>query len=169
MSSLVPLEPHRSSTPITLLALAAWPARLTKMSHGYFEASCTSLVAAGRAARACYAPRTFHANYSWATYSSCLLRAERMIGIGAWTRHPHATDVAVHDVDRNAVPFAEPRAELVGDHYRTMPATGAPDGDGRGNFSPHVRNVADKIRAARRPDPETRDCPAAPTRSSLTT
>src|SRR6478735_8867890 len=49
ISSLVPFEPHSSSTPITLLALAACPARLTKISHGYFEASCTNLVAA----RAC--------------------------------------------------------------------------------------------------------------------
>jgi hypothetical protein len=58
-----------------------------------------------------------------------------MIGICARTRHPNAIDIAVHDVDRNAVAFAEKGAELVGDHHRTMPATGAPDGDGEVTFS----------------------------------
>lgn len=40
-----------------------------------------------------------------------------MIWISARARHPHAIDVAMHDVDRNAVAFAEKRHELIGDHH----------------------------------------------------
>src|SRR6187431_2709401 len=58
-----------------------------------------------------------------------------MIGIGARTRHPNAIDVAVHDVDRNAVALAQLRDEFIGNNQRTMPATGAADGDGEVTFS----------------------------------
>src|SRR3954471_23619878 len=52
-----------------------------------------------------------------------------MIRIRARTRDPNAIDVAVHDVDRHTFASAKKRHELIGNHHRTMPATGAADGD----------------------------------------
>ncbi|HSC99511.1 MAG TPA: hypothetical protein VLI21_11465, partial [Casimicrobiaceae bacterium] len=51
-----------------------------------------------------------------------------MIGIRTRASHPHAIDVPVHDVDRNAVARAEHGGELICNHHRTMSASGAPDG-----------------------------------------
>ena len=41
-----PCDPQSRSTPITLLPFALWSSRASSTSHGYFDASCTSFVAA---------------------------------------------------------------------------------------------------------------------------
>src|SRR3954447_25151954 len=93
----------------------------------------------GRADRAYFALRTFHANYSWQTCSSWRLiglrNGRRMIRIGAGARHPDAIDIAMYDVDRNAVAFAEKRRELIRDHHGTMPAPRAPNSYRQVTFS----------------------------------
>src|SRR6478736_157797 len=98
----------------------------------------------GRAGQACYGPRTFHASYSdyysWRKRGSCCLfgglgGGRRMIRIGSWARHPNAVNVPMHDVDRNSAAFTKQRGQLVGNHHRTVPATGAPDGYGEVTFS----------------------------------